>query len=215
MIKLPLKNVTLWAASWSSDAEMHDRTLRVLCYCRKYIEFERIIHFSAIECPFGDCPWETIIIPKLDFNRWNLFVNRVVPNYIQSEFAMSVHEDGFPIEMSLWKPEFLEYDYIGAPWADGVVGNGGFNIESQKLLKEKLKLSFVTEELTTASDMYICRNRKQELEAKGITFAPRDIALQFSTELIGEAWPSFGYHGRIASPNKHRNAWARVEISER
>ncbi len=208
--KIHLPNVTLWAASWGNDSMMLNKTLRVILYCRHNIEFGRIIHFSRTAAPFPDCPWDTVPIPELDMNRWNIFVNRVVPNYINTEFAMSVHEDGFPMRFDLWQPEFLDYDYIGAPWDDGVVGNGGFNIESQKLLHHKSMLPFSVEELNTASDTHVCRNRRKQLEQTGIQFAPTDLALKFSTETYGNERASFGFHGRNWSTGKYNAAWEKV-----
>ncbi len=196
--KLMLPNVTIWAASWGTDQRMLDRTLRVLCYCRHNMKADRIIHFSRTPAPFNDCPWETIPIPELDMRSWNPFVNRVVPQYIPKGFAMSVHEDGFPLRFDLWQPEFLSYDYIGAPWTDGVVGNGGFNNESQCCLE--LEVS-----------QRICRNRKAELEELGLRFAPRDLALEFSTETFGNQWPSFGYHGRNCNGTKHAEGWRLID----
>ena len=209
--KIQLPNVTLWAASWGQDAMMLNKTLRVLCYCRHNIKFGRIIHFSRTPPQFPDLPWETVIIPELDMNRWNIFVNRVVPHYIKNDFAMSVHEDGFPLRFDLWQSAFLKYDYIGAPWQDGVVGNGGFNIESKAMLNAKAGLDFTVDELITASDMYVCRNRKAELEEFGLKFAPRDLALEFSTETFGNQWPSFGFHGRTAAKGKFDEGWKLID----
>ncbi len=213
--KIKIQGVTIWAASWGKDYRMLDRTMRVLCYCLRNMTVDRIIHFSRTAPNFKDCPWETIIIPELDMRSWNVFVNRVVPHYIRSEFAMSVHEDGFPIDFCLWQHEFLNYDYIGAPWLDGTVGNGGFNIESRKMLRSKLELEVTAEELVEASDTHICVKRRKELEAKGIRFAPKDLALEFSTETTGHDRKSFGFHGRGFAPNKYREGWAIIEQDER
>ncbi len=212
--KLKLFNVTLWAASWGQDASLLNKTLRMLCYCRHNIQFDRIIHFSRTPEPFSDCPWETVIIPELDFPRWNIFVNRVVPNYIKSDFAMSVHEDGFPLHLDLWNPKFLEYDYIGAPWHDGTVGNGGFNIESKKMLKAKLNVPMTAQELASPSDTYVCHNIKKDLEDSGIRFAPTDLALKFSTETLRNDLQSFGFHGRDCSPQKYREGWSLIQRFE-
>lgn len=214
MDKLALNTVTIWAASWSDDAEMQKKTIRVLRYCRKIIKCERMLFFTYMPMPEADVPFKVIRIPKLDWQTWNTFVNREVPKHVQSEFLMSVHEDGFPIDCSRWNPAFLSYDYIGAPWADGIVGNGGFNIESKRLLQEKLAMPTTPEEVSVASDMYICRNRSDYLKSKGITFAPRDTALTFSTETFGNQWPSFGFHGRTVSPKKYEYGWKLIQATE-
>lgn len=207
MAKLNLSNVTIWGASWSTDEKMLSRTIRVLRYCREIISCEHMILFSFLPMPQTDLPFRVIRIPQLDWQKWSIFVNREVPKHIQSEFAMSVHEDGFPLDCSLWNPRFLSYSYIGAPWTDKVVGNGGMNIERQDLLKEKLSMPTTPDEQTTASDMYICRNRAEYLKAKGITFAPCDLALTFATETFGNQWPSFAFHGRTVATEKYKRGW--------
>lgn len=126
---------------------------------------------------------------------------------------MSVHEDGFPIRPDLWSEQFLKYDYIGAPWQDNVVGNGGFNIESQRMLQEKQTLppSFNP---VAPSDNYVCRIHRDTLEKRGVTFAPTEVAVEFSTELTGQAWPSLGFHGRRFQQAKYALGWQLVAESE-
>lgn len=206
-----LPNVTLWAASWSDDLNMLARTCRVLRYCRRIMQCAKTVLFSHHAPPATNGEFDVVRIPKLDWQTWSIFVNRVVPSKIHTDFALSVHEDGFPMDITRWNPEFLRYDYIGAPWKDGVVGNGGFNIESRKLMDLKLTIPFDSDELTTTSDMFICRNRHKWLEDRGVRFAPRDLALTFSTEEFGQQWPSFGYHGRALQPAKHAAAWKNLE----
>ena len=36
--------------------------------------------------------------------------------HINTEFALIVHADGFVVNPEMWRDEFLDYDYIGAPW---------------------------------------------------------------------------------------------------
>jgi len=157
------------------------------------------------------------IRPDKFFN-WNVFVNHEVPKAITDGFAMSVHEDGFPIQPDLWSPEFLDYDYIGAPWKDDVVGNGGFNIESQRLLREKLLVPFGRHN-AQPSDAWVCRIHRARLEKRGIDFAPLSVAARFSTEMPTESrpesLPSFGFHGRRDSPTKYAQGWKLIEQSEK
>lgn len=212
--RIDLSEVTLWSAVWTNDESLLEKTLRVLRYCSKLANFNRIVLFSCLPVPKSK--WvEWIKIPMMDMEGWNLFVNRVVPLAIHSPFSMSVHEDGFILNPHLWKPEFLKYDYVGAPWKDGVVGNGGFCIESRKLSYAKTLLPFSVEQSKTAADMWLCRNSRAVLEAQGIQWAPRDLALEFSTETFGNNWPSFGYHGRQWSPEKYSHGWRKIEAAEK
>lgn len=212
--KIDLSKVTLWACCWSDDMEMYSKTLRVLNYCSKLFDFGRILLFANHLPPTG-FPFDFRQIPKFSsLNEFNLFVSNIVPAFIESDFAMSVHEDGFPIRPDLWSDKFLEYDYIGAPWFD-LVGNGGFSIESKRMLKEKLTLPPSPPNPSIPSDDYVCKIHRQELERRGIRFAPTDVAIEFSTEFTGQKWPSFGFHGRRCQPDKYRLGWELIAQSER
>jgi hypothetical protein len=93
---------------------------------------------------------------------------------------------------------FLQYDYIGAPWAkqERNVGNGGFSLRSTRLMK------LASEDISLAryypEDGIICREYRSHLESKGMRFAPDTIASKFSFEAnhkYGLAWNGqFGFH---------------------
>lgn len=208
------KNMTVWAICWSGDADVTSRLIRVLRYCRSFMDCEQFMLLSAAK--IAPIPGITIIpIQKLSsFQEFNVYVNNIVPQYINSRFAMSVHEDGFPIRPSLWSEDFLKYDYIGAPWPTGVVGNGGFNIESKKLMRSKLRLPRANQE-THPSDNWVCLVNRATLEKWGNVFAPTDVAMRFSTEFLGNGQPSFGFHGRTCCPVKYAEGWKAIERFER
>lgn len=212
---LDLKNVTLWACVWTPDEALIDRTFRAVRYCTTLADFGEVIFFCCVDPSIRDsCKWRQVIIPRLDINRWNIFINREIPKHIHTGFSLSVHEDGFILDPALWKPEFFNYDYIGAPWPDGVVGNQGFCLESQKMLQAKVKLSHSAADSEIPSDVFLCRNHRRELEHRGVRFAPQAVGEQFSTEMYGEEKPSFGFHGRQASPGKYRRGWEQIAKSE-
>lgn len=95
------------------------------------------------------------IINGFDYIGYNNFMVKNLYDHITSDFCISIQHDGFIINPNLWDDEFLNYDYIGAPWSDGLiqstdavfndvknsrkyslVGNGGFSLRSRKLLYE-------------------------------------------------------------------------------
>ena len=92
--------------------------------------------------------FETVQIKKLDYEEYNRFVVFELHKYIDTEFALIIQDDGFVTGPHQWRGEFLDYDYIGAPWplpTDDFsyrdpfgnlirVGNGGFSLRSKKLL---------------------------------------------------------------------------------
>jgi len=112
---------------------------------------------------------------------------------------MIVQRDGFFINVNAWRNEFLDYDYIGAPWADGGVGNGGFSIRSKRLLK------FVANHPTSSDPQFdfspedglICSTFRKDLESTGHRFAPTNVAANFSREgLFFLPEDVFGFHGK-------------------
>lgn len=101
--------------------------------------------------------------------------------------------DGFVIDCSAWTDEFLEYDYIGAPWSDGRVGNGGFSLRSRKLIYALRAKEFVVD---NSEDILICQTYRKQLEKKyKIRFAPLHVAEKFSFECGPPAGKVLGFHG--------------------
>jgi hypothetical protein len=95
-----------------------------------------------------------------------------------------------------------------------VVGNGGFNMESQAMLRLKPYLPFDDPEETYASDYMVCRRHRDLLIKKGCRFAPRELAIEFATEQIGNEFPSFGFHGRNWAKKKYEAGWKLIEKDE-
>lgn len=212
---LDLRTVTLWACVWSPSEEWIDRTFRVVRYCTRIAKFGDVIFFSYRDPRIlPACGWKVVMIPKLDLQGWNLFVNREVPKYITTPFCLSVHEDGFIVDPSMWTDDFLRYDYIGAPWPDGVVGNQGFCIESKKLLEVKRRLPHLRNDADIPSDVFVCRKHRSRLERAGVTFAPTALAERFSTEMYGDDRPSFGFHGRTHAHRKYPLGWQQIAAME-
>lgn len=222
-----LKGVTLWACVWSDDHEMQFRTLRVLRYCQTLFEFDDVLFLSFLPVPKHAWKMRLLQVPNLAMHGWSIFHNRIVPNLIKTPFALSVHEDGFPIRPDLWNDQFLEYDFIGAPWANGGVGNSGFALESQRFLQAKAALPFddlrgyggltgtvVGNHTVTHSDVFATVLHREALIARGLKIAPVETALEFSTEQTGKQWPSFGFHGRNDQPEKYAEGWEQIEASE-
>lgn len=211
---LNLENVTLWACVWTPDEALIHKTFRAVRHCTRLAKFGEVVFFCCKDPAISStCGWRVVRIKEMTIQQWNLFVNREVPKHINTPFAMSVHEDGFIIEPSLWTDEFLKYDYIGAPWEDGVVGNQGFCIESRKIMDAKLKLPFNGGDM--ASDLFICRKHRGKLESSGVRFAPTPLAEKFSTELYGDTTPSFGFHGRTCAHNKYSRGWQAITETEK
>lgn len=121
-------------------------------------------------------------------------------DHVNTDHALYVQWDGIAQRSNLWTDEFLEYDYIGAPWPwrpeGSNVGNGGFSLRSKRLLDicaTDAQVSLTAGE-PIAEDNIIGQLQRGYLETKGIKFAPTSLAKQFSYEL-GDYRESFGFHG--------------------
>jgi len=90
---------------------------------------------------------------------------------------------------------FLEYDYVGAPWLDGNVGNGGLSLRRKsKMIKICENVNF---NLIGNEDMYFCH--QQQIQLKKPSFQK---AQQFSVETVFHE-KSFGIHALWKYLNKY------------
>jgi hypothetical protein len=188
---------------------------KAIQYSCKNIFFKRNIlitnqdmNYDGIECiNVGDK-----ISGYYNYNKFYLYE---LHKYFETDHCLLVHPDGFVINHNLWDPEYLNYDYIGAPWAPSHdfphrVGNGGFSIRSKRLLES---LSSVIDPNTfpqdAPEDHYICRIHNKQLESMGFKFAPLNLAAKFSIEWIPTdiiyyymPYSSFGFHGKSYPQNE-------------
>ncbi|MGZ3688452.1 MAG: DUF5672 family protein [Bdellovibrionota bacterium] len=139
------------------------------------------------------------ISPIESFGAYSAFMLRDFGSMIKTPFVLTVQWDGYVVDPSAWTPEFLQYDYIGAPWVwfpNMTVGNGGFSLRSKKLLDAIRHPSFVIPPGNLPEDTVICRVNRPMLERDfGIRFAPEALADRFSYENITAKGPTFGFHG--------------------
>ncbi len=128
---------------------------------------------------------------------WNYKVIYELHNYVQTDFALLIHQDGYVVRPDLWKDEFLDYDFIGAPWPhpqdnysyrtpEGElvrVGNS-VSLRSKRILElpSKLGLTWRPYFGNTNEDGFLCCHNKKILEEKGCKFAPLEVAKYFSKE---------------------------------
>ena len=130
----------------------------------------------------------------------NFLLSQMV-DHVETSHCLVAQWDGHVIDAGWWRPEFLEYDYIGASWPqfdDGKdVGNGGFSLRSRRLMEACRAPQFLP---SHPEDVAIGRENRSWLEEIGLRFAPRVIADLFSTERGGDLQTSFGYHGAWLMP---------------
>ena len=78
---------------------------------------------------------------------YSKFILQELHKYIKTDFVLIVQWDGWVINASAWRDDFLNYDYIGAVWPwhpEGLrVGNGGFSLRRERLVELTAEPKFV------------------------------------------------------------------------
>jgi hypothetical protein len=226
MINLP--NVTLVSIDTTKEI---DNTLRALYTSMSGINFgsvKLIATKEQIEKNFSlENDGITLEEPVTDikgYNDYNHYVIYNLCNHISTSHCLLVQPDGFVLFPDKWDDAWLEYDYIGAPWAfveDSYidpfgnhhrVGNGGFSLRSKKLLDVPNKVEVPWE--INNSDFYwmppgvvnyhedgnICVHNRHIYIDQGCKFAPVEDAVKFSQEARVpecEGITPFGFHYRL------------------
>lgn len=149
---------------------------------------------------FGDFKYLNHFDGWRAFNYWE---NYEAWKYIRTDYALFMHLDGYIVHPERWEPEFLSYDYIGAPWPVFLnkdrVGNGGFCIKSHRLMVRMAKLPWKD----LPGDVLLCSHHRPQLMQEGFTWAPVEVAGRFSREMdVPETDDplSFGFHGTLRPP---------------
>lgn len=215
--KINLSNVTLIAVT-SVRVEDH---VKALLYSSRDIDFGAVKIVSDTKPNNLPSNIQYEFIDKMsNIDEWNYAMIYKLGDYIDTEFAMVIHDDGFIVNPVSWRKEFLDYDYIGAPWPipndsysyrdiNGElirVGNS-VSLRSKKLidLPKKLNLEWKPFHGLYSEDGYIAVNYRHEFIKHGCKFADIDIAKYFSheTELPEtRGIQPFAFHGKNHYYNK-------------
>jgi ADP-heptose:LPS heptosyltransferase len=182
--------------------------------CVNHGEAVAAIRKSMAECDFAsvkfitDKPFEfdgievIKILPIRSKKEYSHFIIKELTKYFDTDFVLIIQHDGYVLNGKRWLPEFLKYDYIGAPWlySDGKnIGNGGFSCRSKKLHDILASDDFIS--ITDVEDDSICRLYRDYLEKKyDIRFPSEDLADKFAFELRTPIYDTFGFHGRFHKP---------------
>jgi hypothetical protein len=197
---LSLPNVTLVAITTRD----YGPSIHALKKSLQQIKPHSTIFFTDVQ--YDDPDFECVIIPKMDWLQYNKWVCQILWSYIDTTHVLLVQHDGFVLDASAWTDEFLQYDYIGAPWnyKDGRnVGNGGFSMRSTNLMQYMAQDKFIQSVGVYApEDEVICRLYRKYLESKGVRFAPEELAHRFSFEMHPPRQNTFGFHAHFYQPYK-------------
>ena len=192
--KLQLPNVTLAAATSVKVRE----TIRALSYSMRGIDFGEVLlitHKKPAFLPKGISYRHIDEMKSIDDFNYNMVYN--LGDYIDTDYVLLVHYDGFVVHPEKWQDAFLDYDYIGSPWplpkvegtfldANGNlcrVGNS-VSIRSKRLLNypKKAGIPFETDDGCMHEDGFLCVSIRHLLEAEGMRIAPLELAAQFGRE---------------------------------
>lgn len=197
---LHLDNITLSQLN-CVDPELGVKALKYSC---RNIQFGRVILITHERPKNLPDDIELILIDKLDHTGTSKFHIEHFHKYIQTPYVISVETDGFILNPHMWTDEFLEYDYIGAPWPAlpwnraNRVGNGGFRLESKKLLNLLSGIVWNGQH----DDVMITNTFKNYFEYYGCKFPSIEIAAKFSLEhkipeIEYDLNKCFGFHGKL------------------
>jgi len=199
--KIKLPNVEII----SINTHNPEQSVKAIEYSSRNFEFASKKIMSDIMPTSLPSDVSFVQIPKfVDRFDYSDFAFKELYDYTQSEFVLMIHDDGFIINPHLWNPDFLKYDYIGAPWPGsssnidyGRVGNGGFCIRSRRLLKATRELIYEP----AHDDWIIGVTHNHILRGMGIHTAPVTLAMTFALELPIEECDynlnnTFGFHSK-------------------
>lgn len=192
MLKLP--DVTLVMV----ETRTHELARLTGLHCVKQIEFaEVLVHTDKPH--LLDIPGARyIVIPDFNGNQFANYSYFDAYKTVQTSHVLFLEHDAGVCDVNKWQPEFMEVDYVGAPWwyTDGLnVGNGGFSLRSMRLIR------FLSKEramFPANTDNKLCRDYRRAIEkAGGFKWAEEELAHNFSVEQcqpVGSPMPFFGYH---------------------
>jgi hypothetical protein len=216
MLKLP--NVTLIALTSVRIPE----TIKALEYSCKNVEFGKVKLASDIKPEnLPDYIIHEYTEKSSNIDEWNYNIIYNLPKHVDTDFCILIHDNGFVVNSESWKDEFLEYDYIGAPWPlpndnfsyRDIKGNlirqgNSVSLRSKKLLDvpNKLNLEWKSFHGFTNEDGYICVNYRHKYLEEGCKFADIDVAKYFSHEsMIPEIQgiKPFAFHNYLGTNNQY------------
>jgi hypothetical protein len=198
-------SVDILTVEGRESQEYVDRAAKAALISKSATGFDKAAICSLIKpSDIFDIEWHPIgpINSKKSYSYWIL---KESVKHFSSEFVLVVQADGFVVNKSCWKDEFLNYDYIGAPWPKdwpiseiNRVGNGGFSIRSNKLMRLLSCLDYT--EIDYSAEDKLISTSVDFLSSYGISFAPVELAAQFSLEWLCEEHKcpekTFGFHDK-------------------
>lgn len=202
MSKLDLPQVTLLFV----ETRAHKIAKRVIDDAMSKINFGAILIYTDKPALIPVEGARYVTVPDFpDKKTAGQFYYQFAMREVVTDYALMLEWDAGVKDITNWRWEFLDYDYIGAPWKVQQreenkldVGNGGFTIMSKKLghfLAEHQRV------FPVFTDWDVCRTQRPRLEREGFRWPKRELATKFAWELTD--LPStgvFGFHATFTWP---------------
>jgi len=162
-----------------------------------YEAHAKALEYSQRGIEWGDVKFITDLSLK-SVDEWNKAIVFELRNYINTDYCVLIHADGFVVNPESWKWEWLDYDYIGAPWPlptdsysyrtpDGEiirVGNS-VSLRSREMLHLPYQLEVAWRSYfgNTNEDGFLTVHNRRLFQQYGARYAPIEVAKWFSREL--------------------------------
>lgn len=186
------------------------QSVKALLYSSEKIKFGSIKLLAHIKPDNLPDHFEFIETEKFTHRTLNWFAINKLPRYTDNDYMLSIQDDGFILNPENWTDEFLNYDYIGAPWPaldwckKNRVGNGGFTLYSKKFLNYCLTIQ---EKIMDHNDVAITNTYYDYFIRNGCKYPSIEVAAKFSLEhKIPECdydlTKTFGFHGKLTEESR-------------
>jgi len=226
--KIQLPQVTLIAVATKSVEETLE-ALKCSCSGIDFGAVKLLSHYAPFQVDLMNVEHEKIQKMR-SIDDWSKFIVYELANYVETEFALLIHADGFVVNPTSWRDEFLKYDYTGAPWplptdefsyrdeSGNVVRVGNsVSLRSLRLLKIPNEKNLPWEPFHGFynEDGFICVKNRKTIEGAGMSFAPIEVAKYFSHEAMipeVEGIKPFVFHKWAGSNSSYPNFMKEFEV---
>lgn len=194
ILKLP--NVTLVLI----ETREHELARLALEDCERLAEFGDVLILTDRPGYFAKNNRRIVEVPDWpDKIGWSRCFWYDVPRHVHTTHALCIQWDSWVVAPEAWHDDFLQYDYVGAPWwyKDGMnVGNGGFCLRSTKFMRYVRDHRDQFPCMTDLDDDLYCRKYRPSLQNAGFEWAPDPIAQSFAFECVRPDLTArhFGFH---------------------
>jgi hypothetical protein len=142
-------------------------------------------------------PWAS----HLEYNEYFWYE---VPNHLTTSHAIFIQWDSWIVNTLQWTDDYLQYDYVGAPWwyEDGFNVGNGCGLRSLRLMRHLAARKQAYPLIMKEEDHLLSRVYRMPLEKQGFRWAPCPLASRFAFECTRPAVDSqhFMFHDSLNFP---------------